>query len=231
LVFFCAFVGAGFGESNPQFRRKIMNRFTVAAAVAAIALSSAAQAALNFTSVPNVPTLGAFTGSVTWTYLGAGNGTLGITMTNTSAPANGGYMTGLAFNTVSGVTLSLSSGRAGDIGMTNVAASPFENFDFGAALGGDSLGGGSPSAGIGVGEMDSFVFGVSGSTSLIASLTDSPFFDTSLPGFAAGFPIFADGTSDKLGGTPTPPNVVALPETLSLAGGGLLAIALLRRRK
>ena len=209
-----------------------MNRMTLAAAVAAIALSSAAQATLNFTSIPNMPTLGAFTGSMTWTYLGAGSGTLGITITNTSAPANGGYITGLAFNTVSGVTLSLSSGRAGFIGMTNVAASPFENFDFGTALGGNWLGGGSPSAGIGVGVTDSFVFGVSGSDSFLASLSDSSFFDTaSLPGFAARFRGFADGTSDKVGGTPTPPNVVPLPQTLSLAGGGILAIALLRRRK
>lgn len=148
----------------------------MAAAVAAIALTSAAQTTLNFTSTPNVPTLGAFTGSMTWTYLGAGSGTLGITITNTSAPANGGYITGLAFNTVSGVTLSLSPGRAGFIGMTDVAASPFENFDFGTALGGSWLGGGRLIPGIGVGVTDSFVFEVSGSDPFFASLTDSSFF-------------------------------------------------------
>jgi MYXO-CTERM domain-containing protein len=208
-----------------------MNRIAVTSIVAALALSADALAILNFTSVPSATGLGAFTGSMTWTYLGGGTGSLGITMTNTS-PGTSGYLTGIAFNTVSGVTLSLSSGRAGFIGMTNVQASPFDTFDFGTALGGNWLGGGSPNAGIGVGVTDSFVFGVSGDSSLLASLTDSSFFDTaSLPGFAARFRGFAGGGSDKVGGTPTPPNVVPLPQTLALACGGLVGLALLRRRK
>ena len=207
-----------------------MNRIAMTSVLAAIALSSSAFATLNFHSIPSATGLGAFTGSMTWTYLGGGNGSLGITITNTSLPANGGHLTGLAFNTVSGVTLSLSSGRTGFSGMTNVQASPFENLDFGTALGGNWLGGGNPSAGIGVGVTDSFVFGVSGSSSLLASLTDSSFFDTaSLPGFAARFRGFAGGGSDKVGGTTT--NIVPLPQTLALACGGLVGLAFLRRRK
>ncbi len=206
-----------------------MNRIAMTSVLAAIALSSSAFATLNFHSIPSATGLGAFTGSMTWTYLGGGNGSLGITMTNTS-PRTSGYLTGLAFNTVSGVTLSLSSGRTGFSGMTNVQASPFENLDFGTALGGNWLGGGNPSAGIGVGVTDSFVFGVSGSSSLLASLTDSSFFDTaSLPGFAARFRGFAGGGSDKVGGTTT--NIVPLPHTLALACGGLVGLGFLRRRK
>jgi hypothetical protein len=207
----------------------MMNRIVMTSVLAAFALSSSAFAALNFHSIPSATGLGAFTGSMTWTYLGGGNGSLGITITNTS-PGTSGYLTGLAFNTVSGVTLSLSSGRAGFLGMTNVQASPFENFDFGTALGANWLGGGNPSAGISVGGTDSFVFGVSGSSSLLASLTDSSFFDTaSLPGFAARFRGFEGGGSDKVGGTTT--NIVPLPQTLALACGGLVGLAFLRRRK
>lgn len=209
-----------------------MHRVAMTCVLPAIALSSSAFATLNFHSIPSATGLGAFTGSMTWTYLGGGNGSLGITITNTSLPANGGCLTGLAFNTESGVTPSLSSGRAGFTGMTNVQASPFENFDFGTALGGNWLGGGNPNAGIGAGLTDSFVFGVSGSSSLLASLTDSSFFDTaSLPGFAARFRGFAGGGSDKVGGTPTSMSVVALPHPLVLACTGLVGLAVLRRRK
>ena len=201
-------------------------------AIAAAVLAGSAGATISFTSNPGIEGLGAFTGSMTWTYLGGGAGTLGISLTNTSPSANGGFLTGFAFNTVNGVGVTLTSGRAGFAGMTNVAASPFENFDFGAALGGSWIGGGSPTPGIGVGVTDSFVFGVSGSSSLLASLTDLSFFDMSGgDGFAARFRGFAGGGSDKVTATPTPPQVVPLPQTLALATGGLLGLLLLRRRK
>lgn len=204
---------------------------TAAAAVLMIGASVCNAAVLNFTSNPGLEGNGSYTGSMTWTYLGSGAGSLSISLTNTSPAANGGYLTGLAFNTVDGLTMGLTSGRAGFSFVSPVAANPFDPFDVGAALGGDWLGGGNPAGGIGVGVSDTFVFGVSGDDSLLSSLSEVSFFDLDASGryrFAARFRGFANGGSDKVTADFTP---VPIPMPLAVAGAGLLAVGFIRRRR
>ena len=89
-------------------------------------------------------------------------------MTNTT-PSAGGYLTGFALNNPGSITsvsegssfgqfqlLALSSG--------GINAAPLGKFDFGAALGGDWLGGGSPNGGIPVGSTETFTFNLTGTT-------------------------------------------------------------------
>lgn len=203
-----------------------IGKLRVGAAVASsIVFASAAHATLSFSSDPGIEGLGSFTGSVAWTYGGGSSGTLVYSLTNTSPLANGGYLTGFAFNAVAGVTCSLSSAPASWTGMADVAASPFPNFDFGAALGGDWLGGGSPNAGIAVGAGASFSFSVSGSAGLLAGLTDASFFDPANGyAFAARFRGFANGGSDKVTGSVPAPGALGL---LAISAG----IGTRRRRR
>lgn len=211
-------------------RTKRLALATAAAATATIA--SGASGAIVFGGSNGIEGLGSFTGTMSWTYLGSGMGTLAVSLNNTSPAANGGYLTGFAFNTASGVGLTLASApNAAWLGMSNVHASPFPNFDFGAALGGNWLGSNSEDAtdGIGTGASGAFSFDVTGDDSLLAGLTDASFFDTSNGyGFAARFRGFEDGGSDKVPGEVL---VTPLPQTLGLAAASLAGIALLRRRK
>ncbi len=209
-----------------------MKRFFGGAVLgAALMCASVCNAAvLNFSSNPGVEGLGSFTGSMSWTYTGSGTGSLSVSLTNTSPTANGGYLTGFAFNMVDGVTLGLTSGRAGFQFISPVAANPFDPFDVGAALGGNWLGGGNPSGGMGVGVSDTFVFGVSGSDSLLSTLSELSFFDLDATGqyrFAARFRGFAGGGSDKVTADFTP---VPVPMPLAVAAAGLLSVVALRRR-
>ena len=198
--------------------------------IAAMSIASTASGALTIGGSNGLESLGSFTGSMTWTYLGSGTGTLAISLTNTSPAANGGRLTGFAFDVVDGVALSLASAPSASWdGMSGVAASPFPDFDFGAALNGDWLGGGSPNAGIGVGSTGAFTFDVSGDATLLASLSDASFFDTTNGfGFGARFRGFSDDGSDKVTGEIL---VVPLPQTLGLTAAGLAGLAFFRRRK
>jgi hypothetical protein len=205
-------------------------RLALAATAATAMLATGASGAVVFGGSNGLEGLGSFTGTMSWTYLGSGMGTLAVSLDNTSPAANGGYLTGFAFNTASGVGLTLASApNAAWLGMSNVHASPFPNFDFGAALGGNWLGGGSPNGGIAAGSSGAFSFNVTGADSLLAGLTDASFFDTSNGyGFAARFRGFEDGGSDKVPGEIA---VVPLPQTLGLAAASLAGVAFLRRRK
>jgi hypothetical protein len=218
-------------QGNPSMQRScgVASRVIATAAIA-MSLATATHATQTITGSNGLEGLGSFTGSMSWTYLGSGTGTLAVSLTNTSNPANGGRLTGFAFNTVNGVNLSLTSAPSASwLGVSNVSASPFPNFDFGAALGGNWLGGGSPNAGIAVGSTGAFSFQVSGNDSLLATLSDASFFDTSNGyGFAARFRGFDDGGSDKVTGELA---VVPLPQTLGLACMGLVGLAIWRRRK
>lgn len=176
-------------------------------------------------------TLGDFTGTIDITA-----SVLTITLTNTSAPANGGFITAFAVDYPSGVTgaaagspfaanFSLIGGGApgtiateppgGDVG------------DFGASTSGTWQGGGSPTGGIGVGETGTFTFNLTGTNSSAASF---------LSDFEVRFRGFDDGGSDKVtGGTPgspggTPGTPVPEPGTLTLLGCGLIGLAGFVRR-
>lgn len=200
-------------------------------ALTSLAAASSACASLSFSSSNSLEGLGSYTGSMTWTYggLGSGAGSLAISLTNTSPQENGGFLTGFAFNVVDGVGLSLTNAPNSTwLGISNIPANPFPNFDFGAALEGNWLGGHSPNPGIAAGSTRTLTFSVLGNDALLASLSDASFFDTSNGyGFAARFRGFRDGGSDKVMGDVI---VTPLPQTLGLAGAGVLGLVLFRRR-
>jgi MYXO-CTERM domain-containing protein len=198
----------------------------VLAAVAGIA-GAAHASTVHFVSNPGLEGLGAFTGSMNWTYLGDSAGTLVVTLTNTSPVENGGYLTGFVFNAVHNVELKVLYDEAtpdrDDV--ADVNAHPLGIFDHGAAIGGDWLGGGQPwGSGVGVGQTFAFTFDVRGQAELLSTLVAHDFFDESDGwGFAARFRGFDDDGSDKV--------TASLPAPGAAALLGLGALASRRRRR
>ena len=200
--------------------------------------------------------IGKFSGTVTYSALTDHSALLEIDLTNTSTSGRGGYLTGFAFNNpsgdITGATLTGSNSWFLLLGgptfnSHSVSASPYGQFDMGAALGGDFLGGGNPNHGIAVGHSAQFFFALTGQH--LKQLSDSSFLtDPSIgPGNGAGDPPFVarfrgfsepGPTSDKVPldyhGNIDPPPVDRFPEpaTALLGGLGMLAsagFALLRR--
>jgi hypothetical protein len=183
---------------------------------------------INIQSNPAASTegLGTFTGSIDYT---AATSTLTVSLTNTSPLANGGFITGFVFNIDSvdaGASATLQAGATHPFADTGrESASPFGNYEAGAALGGDWTGGGSPNSGIAVGATGIFTFLVSASDSLALSASD--FISAQGPDtwdFVVRFRGFVDGGSDKVPGT-----VVPAPSGLALLLLGLAGVG--RRRK
>lgn len=190
--------------------------------------------------------LGFYQGSLAYTASDAGHATLTVALRNTSPAANGGYLTGFAFNDpggqVTGVTLggpaafALLGGPTFDNGINGA---PFGHFDIGAAVGGSFEGGGKPSPGLGVDQTGTFLFSLTGSS--LNTLTAHSFAEELSVGpgsgaggvpFVARFRGFNNGGSDKV-----PDSVVSQspePGTLALAGVALFSVAgceWLRRRR
>jgi hypothetical protein len=182
------------------------------ATFAAASLACAADASIvNFVSNPGLEGLGAFAGSMEWTYLGGNAGTLRVSLTNTSPVDNGGYLTGFAFNTAYELQVKVAENgaRTGWVDIFDIDANPLGTFDHGAAVGGNWLGGGSPLAGIGVGQTFDFVFDVRGDPALVSNLIAHDFFDESEGwGFAARFRGFNDDGSDKVTASMPAPGVL-----------------------
>lgn len=197
------------------------------AILAAIGIAGAANASVvNFVSNTGIEQLGAFTGSMEWTYLGGNQGTLDLTLTNVSPAANGGYLTGFAFQAVYNDSLKIvyDSAYTNWSPIVDADCNPFGTFDHGAAVGGNWLGGGQPSAGIGVGETWVFNFDIQGDATLLAAIVAHDFFDESDGwGFAARFRGFEDGGSDKV--------TASLPAPGVLTALALGAAASRRRRR
>lgn len=201
-------------------------------ALLSLAAASAASASVEFGGGNTSEGWGAFTGTMDWSYdgEGSGSGSLSVTLNNTSPLANGGYLTGFAFNaSPTGLTMSLGSGPELWQGMSHVHASPFPHFDFGAAINGNWLGGGQPTEfGIAAGDSATFVLDFTGDDSLLSSLSTASFFDGSNGiAFAARFRGFVNGQSDKVPGELI---VTPVPVPLAMAGIGLVGLGMLRRR-
>ena len=179
----------------------------------------------------NTEGLGSFTGSLEYVFDPFGDlDFLSVTLTNTSDPVNGGFITGFVFNIASAddeASATLTSGSHPFENLTDggLNAQPFGNpFDAGAALGGAFLGGGSPTEGIAVGDTGIFEFDVMAfdAADLTARyLTDGPFEFN----FIVRFKEFENGGSEKV-----PGRIIPLPPALVLGGLGLLGAMFGARR-
>jgi hypothetical protein len=177
--------------------------------------------------------LGTFTGLFAYNPATA---TLSVTINPTSP--TGGYLTGIAFLNPGGITGVTYSSTDADFALIGgptfsggVDASPFDQFDIGAALGGSWLGGGSPTVGTPSGGSVTFTFAFLGTG--LASLTEMDFVQAASAAsgdewLVARFRGFPGGGSDKV-----PADfITSVPEpaTVLLLGMGGIA-ALVRRRR
>jgi hypothetical protein len=210
--------------------------------------SLAVQAAListgqiNIVSDPSQSTdnLGTFTATLEYFFDNA-NSAIGelkvINLANTGS--DDGKITGFVMNNPGAIssitTFTTTNANFLQLGMSNngVPGNPFGDFDFGAALGGDFLGGGSPNGGIHVGFADSFTFDFSGAAlntlttqSFINALSNNPATGKNAQFFLARFRGFTPDGSDKV-----PAIVVApIPGSLVLLGSALLGLVGWRRK-
>lgn len=196
---------------------------SLASAMAAV---GAHGAILRFDSLMGTEGLGSYSGEINWTapVMGSGGpGTFVLTLTNTSAPSNGGYITGFAFNLVDGLTPDFvedSTNLPEWQQLTNPNVSPWGTFDTGAAVGGNWLGSegsGGPDLGIGVGESWQFTFMIYGDEAFLRELALEDFFHpTHGYEFAGRFRGFDDDDdSDKVPANLPAPGAIAV---LALAG-------------
>ncbi|MFG0329352.1 MAG: hypothetical protein ACF8PN_05570 [Phycisphaerales bacterium] len=211
-------------------------RFEMLPALGAIAAAGlfAATAPADLIEIADDPAsategLGHFTGTLDYRLQG-GAWILSVDLTNTSDPSNGGYITGFLFNIDSrdddaeAELFSASHGFFEDA--EGESGQPFgSDYDAGAALNGNWLGGGKPSRGIAVGDTGSFQFEIEADDA--SFLTASSFMNGPYEyDFVVRFRGFEDGGSDKVGGAVVPaPGAAAL----LLAGSGLIVTG--RRRR
>ena len=232
---------------------------TLVVAVAGFALfASAGSTRADLIYIGDTELPGQFTGSVSVTNQTTTSAVITVQITNVSPLANGGYLTGLAFNDpgktskgdISGVTkftpsYSPAAGQAftligGPSFSNTISTSPYGSFDIGAAVGGDWLGGGKPSDGLAVGQTGTFTFVVSGTglSNLTAANLLAALSTNGTAGFAVRFRGFTDGSSDKdIAGVvtpppppPPPPKGVPAPPGVILAGMGFGCLLLGRLR-
>jgi hypothetical protein len=231
----------------------------LAAAVILLVAGAPARAGL-ITSGTSLSGLGSFSGSISYTDINATSATLTVSLTNTSSPKVGGFLTSFIFNNpgndITGAKLTSGPanfslfGASEKKGQTSyqdlISGNPFGSFDLGVTT--DSKpknnsgfeGGGKPSLGLGVGQTGVFTFTLTGHD--LDTLTDASFGDAFSTGggegsafFLARFRGFLNGGSDKVTGkTGTiTPNVTPEPSTalLGAVGAGCLAgFRWLRRR-
>lgn len=215
---------------NRMNRKCAMCAGIVLAGGSALCATGTASASLiiNADTANSTEGLGNFTGSLDYLYAGGSQGWLTVSLTNTSDPLNGGFITGFAFNIDSvdnAASATLISGSHAFAGIVNANAAPFGTYDAGAALGGSWIGGGSPNAGIAVGDTGVFVFSVLASDAM--NLAAASFIAGPGYGFVVRLRGFEDGGSDKVPGTTDTP--VPAPGAASLlAIAGLVGI---RRRR
>ena len=178
------------------------------------------------TSIGN--TGSSFSGSINYAFDGGSLGTLTIILTNITPESVGGYLTGFVFDIASadgGASVALASGTNTNFLDTGPeTASPFGDFDAGAALNASWTGGGNPSDGIpgilgmNAGTTETFVFDITASDA--SALSAASFLGDYGNWFAVRFRGLSNGGSDKLLIT-----IIPLPKS-SLAGLGLLGLGL-----
>lgn len=156
-------------------------------------------------------TLGDFSATIQFTSSGADSGTLKVTLTNNPTTAAGGMITAFAFNNpgnaITGVVagamfaanFQVIGGPPGASFQDGIQVSPLPNFDIGASISDEWLGGGNPNQGIAAGSTETFEFALSGTG--VGALTESDFVNELVNGsdfFAVRFRGFENGGSDKV---------------------------------
>ncbi len=224
--------------------RCILAGRALAALVVLLGWAGAARADLiTVTSGKGLEGLGDFSGTIQYTAANAAHATLIVTLTNTSPKANGGYLSAFAFNNpedlISGVNLKSSNPKFALLGKPSfqgaISAAPFGNYDIGASVTGQFLGGGSPTGGIGVGQSATFTFELTGKH--LNQLTAASFVGEVPnglrkhdPEFLARFRGFKDEDSDTVPAiADSPSNIHTTPEPAGLTLAGLAAAGLLCR--
>jgi MYXO-CTERM domain-containing protein len=167
-----------------------------------------------------------FTGFLDYQFLGGNQGQLTVTLTNTTDPSVGGYLTAFMFRTpesFGGFTSSLVSSTYA--AMTDIPAgsngSPFPGVWLGGAgLGASWLSGGSPNDGVAVGSTGQWVFSITGA--MASGLDAADFVDGDAYAFIVRFRGLTDGGSDKVPASTPAPGALVL---------GAMGLAFSRRRR
>jgi len=225
-------------------RKLLVAAIMTTAASMGVESASASSVAIVSDSSQSTQNLGAFTGVLDYQA-----GVLTVSLTNTSSPLNGGFITGFLFNIndadddASGAFSDADDASTGGLNesdynqVANASGSPFGTFELGAALGGNFLGGGNPNKGIGVGETGIFKFTI---TEPDGELLTALSFITEISlgngnngkdvSFLTRFRGFNDDGSDKVPGIDNNP-VIPLPAAVwsgLVTLGGLGAIRVRR---
>lgn len=214
---------------------------------AALVVSAAVPA--NAAPIAGNGNLGDFTGDFSYN---AATHTISVSLTNAATTLPGGLITGFAFNlpqqpgAITGVTYNATGPNGTTFSLlggatfnNSVPVSPYGDADIGAALGGSWLGGGSPNAGVAIGQTGTWTFLLTGNNAILDTLTTQQIYDTLTTGGGGGqygflvrFKGFDNGGSDKVPGGPVgdpdPPinpggNPDPVPEPTTLAVFGALA--------
>ena len=214
-----------------------LRRSAIALAVATCAVSAAMADMVPFTENASLSTsgLGSFSGTLTYTYLGSGNGRLDVAMTNTTRPDIGGFITAFMFRVPESMGAVSSSLATWDNGVNSnipsgTNAPPFPGtWIGGAGVAPDWLSHGAVHDGIGVGSTGHWSFNISGENASLLSAASFIYDSVNLDPYAfivrfRGMALQPDGSdSDKVPGRDVP-----APGAAALVG---LAGLLSRRRR
>jgi len=165
--------------------------------------------------------LGAFTGTLDYSFLGGTTGKLDVTLTNTTAIATGGFITAFMFRPPEQLGAFGCSLTASDFGaMTNITAgasgAPFPgSWIGGAGTGGSWLAGGAPGGGIAIGQTGHFSFTITGANASL--LTSDSFVSGDLVSDLYAFIVRFRGMNDD-GSDKVPANELPAPGMLPLLG-------------
>lgn len=214
-------------------RNPIRRHALVACAAATLLTAATHGSVVNISSNSSLSTegLGAFTGTLDYTYNGGTSGTLQVTLTNTTPSAIGGFITAFMFRTAADLGSFASALTASDYAaLTNIPAGasgvPFPgSWIGGAGTGGSWLAGGSPTGGVAVGSTGHWTFAITGANAnLLTSDSFASGDGTPDPyAFIVRFRGMSNDGSDKV-----PANELPSPGAMALLGlGGLTS----RRRR